>query len=369
MDPDRAHQLLTRERARIERSLAQLRQADTAEPNDYVDSAANLAAELYQEELDEGLTDDLHRQLAAVERAEHRLTAGRYGLSIQSGRPIPDDRLEAVPTAERTVDEEANSRRHGSGPSFKALETEASVGEPQRVPSRFRLVLRQPCGTTESGAIRRLQPDSPRAGHTLTTLTAEGPASWTVVEERVERDERGVSFLAVYAERNYGEQDGSLPDHELEHELLRRGSEGWPLARIDKVVAVGLSAELVSLDPGGTPDWEKAERYLEALTLDTLGDDLLERFVDTRRDPQDRWLDTVKERLRADLASFRVDVDDEHDEIEEWEIAGRRIFVSIGDAEAESDPSRGHGWLVRLCDVGVLSAAGFTRIRQAELLL
>jgi hypothetical protein len=29
---------------------------DTAEPNDYVDSAANLAAELYQHELDEGLS-------------------------------------------------------------------------------------------------------------------------------------------------------------------------------------------------------------------------------------------------------------------------------------------------------------------------
>ena len=107
MDPDRAGQLLNAERARIARSLAQLKHTDTAEPNDYVDSAANLATELYQDELDEGLADDLRRQLAAVERAEQRLAAGTYGLSIESGRVIPDERLEAIPTAERTAEEEA----------------------------------------------------------------------------------------------------------------------------------------------------------------------------------------------------------------------------------------------------------------------
>ena len=32
---------------------------------------------------------------------------GTYGLSVESGEPIPDDRLEAVPWAERTVEEQA----------------------------------------------------------------------------------------------------------------------------------------------------------------------------------------------------------------------------------------------------------------------
>lgn len=89
------------------RGLAEFRHVDTAEPDDYVDSAANLAAELYQDELDEGLAEDLRRQLAAVERAEQRLAAGTYGLSIKTGRPISDERLEAIPTAERTAEEEA----------------------------------------------------------------------------------------------------------------------------------------------------------------------------------------------------------------------------------------------------------------------
>jgi DnaK suppressor protein len=41
-----------------------------------------------------------------VERAEARLAAGTYGVSVQSGERIPDERLEARPTAELTVDEE-----------------------------------------------------------------------------------------------------------------------------------------------------------------------------------------------------------------------------------------------------------------------
>jgi DnaK suppressor protein len=107
MDPARVRQLLGAERARIARSLARLRRVDSTEPNDYVDSAANLASELYQDEFDEGLADDLRRQVAAVERAEQRLAAGTYGRSIESGWPISDERLEAVPTAERTAEEEA----------------------------------------------------------------------------------------------------------------------------------------------------------------------------------------------------------------------------------------------------------------------
>jgi DnaK suppressor protein len=44
------------------------------------------------------LAEDLRDRLAALERAEHRLAAGTYGLSVESGRPIPNERLEAFPT-------------------------------------------------------------------------------------------------------------------------------------------------------------------------------------------------------------------------------------------------------------------------------
>jgi DnaK suppressor protein len=106
MDPERARELLAGERERIERTLAARGHQDTGEPADEEDPA-NQGSDLYQDELDEGLADDLREELGAVERAEARLAAGTYGISIESGKPIPDERLEALPAAERTAEEEA----------------------------------------------------------------------------------------------------------------------------------------------------------------------------------------------------------------------------------------------------------------------
>ena len=106
VDPQRARELLSAERTRIERALAGLAPVDTGEEADDQDPS-NLAAELAQQELDEGLADQLRGELEAIERAEERLAAGTYGVSVQSGDPIPDARLEAYPAAELTVEEES----------------------------------------------------------------------------------------------------------------------------------------------------------------------------------------------------------------------------------------------------------------------
>lgn len=106
MDVERARELLAAERRRLERALAQRSHQEDGEESDPFFNPANLAADLYQEELDEGLADDLRAEVAALQRAEQRLADGTYGLSIESGRPIPAARLEAVPTAELTVEEE-----------------------------------------------------------------------------------------------------------------------------------------------------------------------------------------------------------------------------------------------------------------------
>jgi DnaK suppressor protein len=106
MDSERARELLVGERQRIAQSLRGLEPQESDEPTTD-QHLADQASELYDNELDEGLSDDLHVELAALERAEQRLAAGTYGLSIESGDPIPDERLEAVPTAERTAEEQA----------------------------------------------------------------------------------------------------------------------------------------------------------------------------------------------------------------------------------------------------------------------
>lgn len=106
MDPERARELLARERARIEQALASVEGEGPLESDDRVEPGDYDSEDLYQDEYNQGRAADLHRELAALERAEARLAEGTYGLSVDSGQPIPDGRLEARPLAERTVEEE-----------------------------------------------------------------------------------------------------------------------------------------------------------------------------------------------------------------------------------------------------------------------
>lgn len=110
MNTEHARQRLAEERARIEAALRRLGYLEGDEEIADEDDPADHATDLAEDELEEGLADELQEQLAAIGRAEERLAAGTYGVSIESGEPIPDGRLEAVPWAERTVDEEQRRR-------------------------------------------------------------------------------------------------------------------------------------------------------------------------------------------------------------------------------------------------------------------
>jgi hypothetical protein len=236
-------------------------------------------------------------------------------------------------------------------------------------PARYRLRLRHPDGREELGAFRRMRPDGPRLGHSFTTIEDRAAISWSVVDEAFAHDEQDEPFLDLVAERDYGEAEGDLPDHELEHALAARSDEVPDAARerIDEATRSGLSIELVALEPEESPDWEEARRYIEALSLDTIEDDLLEMCgVDTRRDSEATWLETVKSRLRDDLDRFSADVEGDHDEIEEWDFHRGRVFAAVGAPDDEADPDSAYGWMCRLIDAGALGAAGFSRVRQPE---
>jgi DnaK suppressor protein len=111
MDEARARELLTAERARIERELAELRPTDNGELAHGDQHLGDEASDLYDDEVRVGRIDDLEEGLRRVEDAEARLAAGTYGISVVSGEPIPDERLQAVPTADRTVEEEGRLAR------------------------------------------------------------------------------------------------------------------------------------------------------------------------------------------------------------------------------------------------------------------
>lgn len=110
MDADRAKALLHRERTRIEEAFGLLSD-DPLEGEEKREPGDLDSEDLYQDEFDAGRREQLNQEMAALERAEARLRDGTYGLSVESGQPIPDARLEALPTAERTVEEDARYRR------------------------------------------------------------------------------------------------------------------------------------------------------------------------------------------------------------------------------------------------------------------
>jgi RNA polymerase-binding transcription factor len=113
MDEARARELLSRHRERIDRALADLARSDDNELSHLDQHPADEATDLYDDELDEGLADRLRQELAAIERAEQRVEQGTYGLSVESGEPIPDARLEAIPWAERTAEEQERYEHRG----------------------------------------------------------------------------------------------------------------------------------------------------------------------------------------------------------------------------------------------------------------
>jgi DnaK suppressor protein len=109
LDPKRARKLLQREHERVQRELDELRNERSGERelSTLDQHPADVGTELFEEERVQSMIQRLEQELEAIARAQMRLEQGTYGLSVESGRPIPDARLEAVPHAERTVEEQA----------------------------------------------------------------------------------------------------------------------------------------------------------------------------------------------------------------------------------------------------------------------
>jgi DnaK suppressor protein len=109
MDSDHARELLAGERARIEPALADLRQAMAREQDPFEPS--DVGRDLFDNKPGEGLAERLREELEAVEQAHRRLTEGTYGLSVESGKLIPDARLETIPWTEPTAEEQARYKQ------------------------------------------------------------------------------------------------------------------------------------------------------------------------------------------------------------------------------------------------------------------
>jgi len=105
----RARELVAAERARITAALADL-EADVRSEGplqgQQTGESWELGTDMAREGVDLALVASLRGQLIAADRAAARIDAGTYGRSVESGRPIPTERLEAMPLADRTMEEQ-----------------------------------------------------------------------------------------------------------------------------------------------------------------------------------------------------------------------------------------------------------------------
>jgi DnaK suppressor protein len=107
MDTEHARTLLQGERAEVEAMLREIGGSgqQNREAEQEVGDSSDTADALESEGVDNAVESSLRTRLQAIERAEQRLADGTFGLSVRSGKPIPDERLEVAPTAELTVEE------------------------------------------------------------------------------------------------------------------------------------------------------------------------------------------------------------------------------------------------------------------------
>ncbi len=110
---------LKSELERVRDGLVEDQQFRAEEEEDFTQhDSGDMSQSLFTREMDATVEQQVERRLDNVERALQKIEEGTYGLSDDSGEPIPRGRLEAVPEAIRTVDEQERYRetyRHRGG--------------------------------------------------------------------------------------------------------------------------------------------------------------------------------------------------------------------------------------------------------------
>jgi DnaK suppressor protein len=124
VDDARARELLSEERERLETIREDIGRDGLIvdeDPQEVAEEAdgqhpGDVGTDVEERSRDLGLLEQTERELADVEDALRRLEEGTYGRCEVCGRPIPDDRLEANPTARYDVEHEPRAEGAGLGP-------------------------------------------------------------------------------------------------------------------------------------------------------------------------------------------------------------------------------------------------------------
>ena len=106
MDQEAARKHLSQEQTRLEEVREQYadlhntsEQQSTGELSTLDQHQGDIGTETFDRERDLSLLEQVEAELADIEHALERLEEGTYGTCEACGKPIGDDRLEAVPAA------------------------------------------------------------------------------------------------------------------------------------------------------------------------------------------------------------------------------------------------------------------------------
>jgi DnaK suppressor protein len=109
-------QFVERQRERLvglREELVRIREGMAADEEDLGESegdttpdSGDMSQAMFTREMDASIGEQAERRLGEIDRALQKVEDGTYGLSDDSGEPIPRGRLEAVPEALRTVEEQ-----------------------------------------------------------------------------------------------------------------------------------------------------------------------------------------------------------------------------------------------------------------------
>jgi DnaK suppressor protein len=78
--------------------------------------SGDMSQDMFTREMDATIGQQVELRLGDIDRALQKIEEGTYGLSDVSGEPIPRGRLEAMPEAIRTVEEQQRFERERRPP-------------------------------------------------------------------------------------------------------------------------------------------------------------------------------------------------------------------------------------------------------------
>jgi len=99
-------QELKEELLRIQRGMEEDEQDRGETEGDTQPDSGDMSQGIFDREMDATIGGQAERRMEDVERALAKIEEGTYGLSDESSEPIPRGRLEAMPEAIRTVEEQ-----------------------------------------------------------------------------------------------------------------------------------------------------------------------------------------------------------------------------------------------------------------------